>query len=124
MRRPKGKPQIVRMATTGYCDCKKCTDWKRNWLFRPVYAKGPNKGKSKKVGVTADGSKTKRGVLAADTTHYPFGTIMYIPGYGYGQVHDRGGKIKGPYHIDLYFPSHKKARKWGRQTLKIKVWRH
>ncbi len=35
------------------------------------------------------------GTIAADTDHYPFGTRMYIPGYGWGKVEDRGGAIKG-----------------------------
>ncbi len=61
------------------------------------------------------------GTIAADTTYYPFGTRMYVPGYGWGTVEDRGGAIKGPDRIDLYFSSHEEALNWGRQTLDVEV---
>ena len=61
------------------------------------------------------------GTVAADTSYYPFGTRMYIPGYGWGVVEDRGGAIKGPNRIDLYFDSHNEALEWGRQTLQVTI---
>ena len=107
--------------TTGYCKCKKCCNWRRNWRGKAVIASGKNEGKTKKVGVTASGTKAKRGVIAADTSRYPFGTVMYVPGYGYGRVEDRGSAINGD-HIDLCFKSHKEALKWGRQKNEVVVW--
>lgn len=61
------------------------------------------------------------GTLAADTRHYPFGTRMYVPGWGYGRVEDRGGAIKGPDRIDAFFDSHRAARTWGRQRLAVTI---
>ena len=58
-------------------------------------ASGPSKGKRKDVGITATGTRAKTGTIAADTSIYPFGTIMYVPGYGYGRVEDVGSAIKG-----------------------------
>ena len=107
---------------TAYDSCKKCTNWKRNWLFRPVVASGPSAGRPKKVGVTACGTRAEKGTIAADTSQYPFGTVMYVPGYGYGRVEDRGKAIKGPSRIDIYFNKHKQALQWGRQNLAVKVW--
>jgi len=52
---------------------------------------------------------------------YPFGTVFYIEGYGYGRVEDRGGAIKGE-RIDLFFLSHRRALRWGRRTVRAKVW--
>ena len=109
------------LLTTGYCRCQTCTGWQRTWYGRPVYSSGPNKGKRKQVGITAGGTRAGTGTIAADTSRYPFNTIMYIPGYGYGRVEDRGGAIKGN-HIDLYFRTHKRAMKWGRQKKKVKIW--
>lgn len=63
----------------------------------------------------------KSGTVAADTRYYPFGTRMYIPGYGWGVVEDRGGAIKGPDRIDLYFDSHDDALRWGRRTLPVTI---
>ncbi len=121
-RPPRGtKPQAVTLLTTGYCRCGKCCSWKRNWLLRPVYSSGALKGKVKKVGITASGTKARKGTIAADTRKFPFGTIFYIEGYGYGRVEDRGGAIKGA-HIDLYFRTHQQALEWGKQTKRVKVW--
>jgi 3D (Asp-Asp-Asp) domain-containing protein len=86
----------------------------------PYFKNGPNKGKKKEIGITADGSKAKHGTIAADTSIYPFGTKMYVPGYGWGEVHDVGSAIKGN-HIDVYIDSHRKAVKWGRQKLWVTV---
>jgi 3D (Asp-Asp-Asp) domain-containing protein len=119
------RKEVVVMETTAYCACKKCCGWKRKYglFFCPaVYARGPNKGEKKQVGITADGSKAKHGTIAADTRRYAFGTIMHVPGYGWGEVHDKGSAIKGN-RLDLFFSSHKKALEWGRRTLKIKVYR-
>ncbi len=63
----------------------------------------------------------QKGTIAADTQYFAFGTKMYVPGYGWGVVEDRGGAIKGPARIDLYHRTHKTANKWGRQTIRVKV---
>ena len=117
----KEKRIVRKMLVTGYDAGQKSTGWKRKWglfFMPPVYAYGPNEGKRKEVGVTADGTKAKKGVIAADITRYPYGTKMYVPGYGWGEVHDIGTAIKGD-HIDLFFPSEKEAKKWGRKYLKV-----
>lgn len=61
------------------------------------------------------------GTLAADTRYYPFGTRVFVPGYGYGVVEDRGGAIKGREKLDIYFRSHARARRWGRQRIGVEV---
>ena len=108
------------LEVTGYCKCGQCCGWKRNFLLQPVHAYGPNKGKKKEVGVTASGTKAKVGTIAADTDVYPFGTRMFVPGYGWGTVEDRGGAIKGG-RIDLFFDSHEDALQWGRQTVRVQI---
>ncbi|MFU8780890.1 MAG: hypothetical protein ACNA71_07680, partial [Kiritimatiellia bacterium] len=91
VRPPRRDPdRVVSMEVTGYCPCGKCCGWERNWRLQAVYSYGPNKGKRKVVGQTASGTQARRGTIAADTRLYPFGTIMYIEGYGYGRVEDRG----------------------------------
>ena len=121
-RPPKGVDPVVRtLRVTGYCKCGKCCGWRRTWYGRPVVASGPNKGKRKRVGITASGTKAKIGTIAADTARYPFGTVMSVPGYGYGRVEDRGSAIIGN-HIDLFFKSHRDAEAWGNKTLRVKIW--
>jgi 3D (Asp-Asp-Asp) domain-containing protein len=73
--------------------------------------------------MTASGVMARSGTIAADTSLYPFGTVLYIEGYGYGRVEDRGGAIKGA-RLDLWFPSHRAALAWGRRKqTPVKVWR-
>ncbi len=112
-------PSLV--LVTGYCNCGKCCSWRRRWWFcgEPVYNYGPMKGKPKKVGVTATGKVAKHGTIAADPKIYPFGTRLEVPGYGTGTVEDVGGSIKGR-HLDIWFPDHASASKWGAKWLKVK----
>ena len=122
VRPPKNTVPIERtLRVTGYCKCGECCGWRRTWYGRPVYTSGPNKGKRKVIGQTASGTQAQPGTIAADTRHYPFGTIMYVPGYGYGRVEDRGGKVKGQ-HIDLFFRTHGQAQRWGSEKLRVKIW--
>lgn len=118
---PGGRDDPSLTLVTGYCNCGKCCGWSRDWFGfgEPVYDYGPMKGKPKKVGVTATGKVAKRGTIAADTKVFPFGTRIEVPGYGTGIVEDVGGAINGR-HIDIWFPTHAEASKWGARWLKVK----
>lgn len=72
------------------------------------------------TGITASGKVAKFGMVAADTRVLPFGTKLYIPGYGYGVVEDRGGAIKGN-RIDLCYTSLNEAFGWGVRDLTIYI---
>jgi hypothetical protein len=63
----------------------------------------------------------EKGTIAADTKYYPFGTRMYVPGYGWGVVEDKGGAIKGPDRIDLFFDSHTDALHWGKRKVNVEI---
>lgn len=83
---------------TAYCSCEKCCG-------------------SHACGITANGYKIQAGdKLIAAPKNIPFGTKLFVPGYGLATVKDRGGAIKGN-KLDVYFASHKEALKWGRQKL-------
>ena len=114
--------ETLELLVTGYCNCGKCCGWRKKWFFfgKPVYNYGKMKGLPKKVGVTASGKIAAKGTIAADPSVFPFGTKMTIPGYGPGIVQDVGGSVKGA-HIDIWFPSHKKAMAWGTRKIKVKV---
>jgi len=115
------EPLEMDIIATAYCSCGKCCGWKRNWLFQPVYASGPQKGRRKSVGITASGKRARMGTISADPGILPYGTVLYVPGYGYGRVEDTGGAIKGN-RIELFFDSHRKALAWGRRAVTAKVW--
>ncbi|SDN26267.1 3D (Asp-Asp-Asp) domain-containing protein [Paenibacillus sp. yr247] len=75
-------------------------------------------------GITYSGIKVKRddkslSTIAADTNVFPLGTVLFIPGYGYGVVADTGSAIKGK-KIDLYFDTKDQVYKeWGKKTVKV-----
>jgi 3D (Asp-Asp-Asp) domain-containing protein/predicted nucleic acid-binding Zn-ribbon protein len=72
-------------------------------------------------GTTASGLPTGWGTVAVDTSIIPFGTRMYIPGYGDGVAADTGSAIVGRI-IDVWFPTCDQALAWGRKTLTITVY--
>lgn len=122
--RDKGKKEFTRkMLVTAYDAGQKSTGWKYKYgccLLPPVYAYGPQEGQRKAVGITASGVKARKGTIAADISRYPYGTKMYVPGYGWGEVQDIGSAIKGD-HIDIFFPNIKEAKVWGRKYLDVKI---
>jgi len=97
--------RMVRMRVTAYCPCRRCC----------------GKYSDRK---TASGHKIRRGdtFVAADKRH-SFGTEMIVPGYNNSKlvkVLDRGRVIRGN-RLDVFFDSHRKARKWGVKYLSVKV---
>jgi 3D (Asp-Asp-Asp) domain-containing protein/peptidoglycan hydrolase CwlO-like protein len=70
---------------------------------------------------TASGLPLGWGTVAVDPRVFPFGTRMYIPGYGDGVAADTGSAIIGKI-IDIWFPTCDQARAWGRKTLTITVY--
>ena len=63
-------------------------------------------------------------LVAVDTRILPYGSIITVPGYADSEivpVLDCGGAIKGN-RLDVLFPTHEIARKWGVRDLPITVW--
>ena len=71
-------------------------------------------------GLTAVGTRAKKGVVAVDPKVIPLHTRLYIEGYGYAVAEDTGGAIKG-HRIDLCFNSNREAIQFGRKKIKIYV---
>lgn len=75
-------------------------------------------------GITYSGVKVKRDLfstVAADLNVFPIGTILFVPGYGYGVVADKGGAIKGN-RVDLYYETVDDVyNQWGKQTLDVYI---
>lgn len=65
-------------------------------------------------------------LVAADTRLLPFGSLVSVPGYADGEVVpvlDRGGAIKGR-RLDVLYPTHQIARKWGVRRIPVVVWEY
>ncbi|WP_100373900.1 3D domain-containing protein [Bacillus sp. FJAT-45037] len=75
-------------------------------------------------GITYSGVEVHRDLystIAADPSVFPIGTILFIPGYGYGVVADTGSAIKG-HIIDLYYDTVDEVfNKWGKRELEVYV---
>jgi 3D (Asp-Asp-Asp) domain-containing protein len=108
--RPLRLAKRITMLTTAYSpDARSCGKWADGFT-----ASG--------YSVWTNGMK----LVAADTSILPFGTLVSIPGYNGGRpvpVLDRGGKIKGK-RLDLLYPTHEVALKWGAQRLTVDVWEY
>lgn len=65
-------------------------------------------------------------LVAADPKVLPLGSMVSVPGYDGGRivpVLDKGGKIKGD-RLDLLYPTHEIARKWGVKRVSVTVWEY
>lgn len=75
-------------------------------------------------GVTYSGVQVKRDLystIAADLDVYPIGTIMWIDGYGFGVVADKGSAINGN-NVDLYYPTVDDVyEKWGKKEVEVSI---
>ncbi|WP_196592994.1 G5 domain-containing protein [Pectinatus sottacetonis] len=70
-------------------------------------------------GYTATGIEAHHGVVAVDPDVIPYGTRLYIPGYGEAVAADTGG-FSGR-RIDLCMDSYSEAMSWGRRNVKIYI---
>lgn len=97
------KPEVFKI--TAYCSCEKCCD------------KDPS---DEEYGVTASGKKAHWGTVAVDRNVIGFGRRFRIEGFSNitFRAEDIGSAIKGK-HIDVWFPSHPEALKFGVQYRKL-----
>lgn len=70
-------------------------------------------------------SKTEQmvdnGMVASDPDYLPLGTVIHIPGYGYGITMDTGGDIKGS-RLDVWNWDCEWCLGWGSQTLMVEIY--
>lgn len=73
--------------------------------------------------ITASGRRVQPGITIAAGPSIPFGTWIWIEGYGWRRVDDRGGAIHNN-KIDIAFHTRKEAFKFGRRhvTVVIPTW--
>lgn len=100
--------RIIRMKVTAYCPCEKCC--------------GPEA-----IGLTSTGKDAyKDQGVAADPILLSYGTKLRIPDIGILTVDDTGKAMRDDRkkricHIDVRFPTHKEALKFGVKWLKVEV---
>lgn len=65
-------------------------------------------------------------LVAADPRVLRYGSMITVPGYDSDRVVpvlDCGGKIKG-HRLDVLFPTHEQAVRWGVKRLRVTVWEY
>ncbi|WP_120169837.1 3D domain-containing protein [Thermohalobacter berrensis] len=80
----------------------------------------------KGYGITASGTRARRGVVAVDPNVIPLGTKLYIKSldgsedYGFAVAEDTGGAIKGN-RIDVFIPDREEALRFGIRKVKVYI---
>ena len=77
-------------------------------------------------GVTRSGVRVRRGIVAADPSRIPLGSVIQVRAGKYSGIYrvlDTGSAIKGRI-IDIYVPDHTEAVRFGRQRVEVRVLRH
>ena len=97
-----GYSKVIQMKATAY------------WAVRGV-------GKT----YTASGKKAVRdetgySTIAVDPKLFPYGTKMFVEGYGFAVAADTGTAIKG-HKIDVYFNTKKEALRWGLKSVNVYI---
>lgn len=74
-------------------------------------------------GRTFSGVYTRPGIIAADPRVLPIGTVVQVKAGHYSGVYtvqDTGRRVKGKI-VDIWIPSYRDARKFGRRPVKLQV---
>lgn len=65
---------------------------------------------------TATGTRPKVGTVAVNPKQIPYGTKLYIEGYGYGVAEDTGAfRFADKFQIDLFMDTERECVNWGRK---------
>lgn len=108
--RPIRPKKTIVMTVTGYSpDARSCGEFAdgRTATNHSVWTNGMN-------------------LVAADPKLLPYGSLVSVPGYASDEVVpvlDCGGAIKGA-RLDLLYPTHEQALKWGVKRVKVTVWEY
>ena len=70
--------------------------------------------------VGAAGTRCHYGTCAVDPSFVPYGTKLYVTGYGIAVANDCGGAVKNNV-VDLYMHNNGEALRWGRRHVKVYV---
>lgn len=115
--------------TTRWYNGRKIRPARTMWMTTTAYSPDHRSCGKWADGITASNKSVWTNgmkLVAADTRLLPFGSLVSVPGYDEGRVVpvlDRGGAIKGN-RLDLLYPTHAIARKWGVKRQLVTVWEY
>ena len=71
-------------------------------------------------GVTATGTRPGPGTAAVDPRVIPYGTLLWVAGYGWAEAQDTGAAMRrGESDLDLFFWTRREALHWGRSNVAV-----
>lgn len=85
-----------------------------------AYEPGPRSCGPNAKGITSCGLKAGYGIVAIDPRVIPYGTRVFVEGYGFAVAGDTGGAIKGN-KIDVGFLTVPECMQWGRKKVKVYI---
>ena len=78
------------------------------------------------TGTTKSGTRARTGIVAADPSVLPVGTVLRIMDGAYSGVYtvmDTGAAVKGR-KIDIFMPDCATAERFGERSLRVRILRH
>jgi uncharacterized protein YabE (DUF348 family) len=111
-------PQVVEVGTGKHQMIETSRGYVRYRHARTMDASAYTLAEGSGTGLTSTGVVPYHGVVAVDPDVIPYGTRMYIPGYGFAVAADCGGAINGD-RIDLFMDSYSDAIQWGRRDVTV-----
>jgi 3D (Asp-Asp-Asp) domain-containing protein len=122
------QPRIYEIGVHGHIASRGAVD--RSAAFRTVRvlemhasAYTPHRsGGGTGTGRTATGLPAGYGLVAVDPRVIPFGTVLYIEGYGMAIAADKGRAIRG-HKIDLCYATRQQAMQFGRRKVRVYILR-
>lgn len=99
---------VLRLGTSATGEKGEATVSKEFTAETTAYTAGPGARGS-------TGQLVHYGTCAVDPSVIPYGSLLYIEGYGTAIANDCGGAVKG-YIVDLYMNSNSQCIQWGRRS--------
>ena len=113
-------PEVVEVGTGANNMIETSRGFVRYRQVRQVEATAYTLAEGSGTGLTSIGIVPYHGIIAVDPDVIPYGTKVYIPGYGFAMAGDCGGAIVGN-RIDLFMTSYSDAIEWGRQYVNMYI---
>ena len=72
---------------------------------------------------TATMKLPSRGMVAVNPNRIPYGTKVYVPGYGYAKAEDTGGAVCSydGIQIEVLMDTYEEAMNWGVRYMEVKI---
>jgi 3D (Asp-Asp-Asp) domain-containing protein len=113
------RPKVITIGTKGASPSRASSLPGRLVEFSAT-AYAPNSPACGSTGTTSIGLPAGRGVVAVDPSVVPYGTKMWIDGYGWAVAGDTGSAIKG-HRVDVCYDDYSTACRYGTREVVVRL---